>query len=286
MHHAKRSAHGFLLLMVGLLWLGMAGGCSTNPATGRSQLLLISEKQEVAMGLSAEPGLIDSYGGPVKDEIVQQYVKGIGQKLARHSWRDNMPWDFHVVDSAVINAFALPGGKIFITRGLMEKFSNEAQLAGVLGHEIGHVSGRHQADQISRAIAVNVGVAAAGIATEEKWVGIIGGVGGNLYLLKYGRDQELESDDFGLKYMTKEGYDPSAMIRVMEILREAGGGSGIEMLRTHPLPDTRIDALKDQINTRYPHTQNNPQYRTFPQRYQEKALSRFKKLPAPKHNPK
>lgn len=285
MNTLQRLAIRIFVFFIGLNAIGLAGGCSTNPATGRSQFLLISEKQEVSMGLSAEPGLINSYGGEVKDPVIQQYVKDIGQRLAVHSWRDNMPWDFHVVDSAVINAFALPGGKIFITRGLMEKFENEAQLAGVLGHEIGHVSGRHQADQISRAIAVNVGVAAAGIATEEKWVAIIGGVGGNLYLLKYGRDQELESDDFGLKYMVKEGYNPAAMIRVMEILREAGGGGGIEMLSTHPMPDTRIDALKDQIATRYAHTQNNAQFQSYPQRYQEKVLSRFKKLPPPKHNP-
>ncbi len=282
---------GRWLVTLLLMLTAVLGACSVNPATGSRQFNVLSEEQEVAIGSDAAPQFIESYGGVIPSPQIQAYVENIGQRLAAVSERPDLPWEFHVVDSSVINAFALPGGKVFMSRGLLAKMKNEAQLAGVLGHEIGHVTAQHIGQQMSRQIALSAGLIGLGVAaqiSEEDWVNILGvgaGAGGSLYLLSFGRNQESESDDLGLRYMTKLGYNPVGQVQVMEILKAAsgGGGGGPEWLMTHPLPETRIERLEDIIRKRYPDYNDPRKYQFYEGRFQSSVLQRLDDLPPARH---
>lgn len=279
-----RDAAGILLLCVA--WLLPA--CSINPATGQRQFNVLSQQREIALGEEASPQFLAEYGGPIPSPAIREYVSNIGLRLASVSERPNLPWEFHVVDSEVINAFALPGGKVFMSRGLLAKMNNEAQLAGVLGHEVGHVTAQHIGQQMSQAIAVQavaVGLGIAGAVSDEDWLKVLGvgaNVGGGLYLLSFGRNQEIQSDELGVRYMTKLGYDPNGQVQVMKILKQASGGGGsIEFLSTHPLPDTRIEHLEKRIAAG---TDLSPgPYRFYEQRFKTNVLDELKKLDPPKH---
>ena len=266
-----------------------AGGCQTNPDTGRSQFIVMSPEEELSLGEEAQPEFIKSYGGEVESEALKKYVTDIGLNLASQSYRPDLPWEFHVVDSAVINAFALPGGKVFMSRGLLEKMDNEAQLAGVLGHEVGHVTAKHVNDRMANAMAVQGVLAGIGLASQtsdQAWLGALGvgaEFGGSVYLLKYNRDQEHESDELGVKYMAKCGYNPMGQVQVMEILaREAGSGGTIEMLSTHPHPESRVERLRGIIEMEYPEYADS-QDGFFADRFAQIAKAELQKLPPPKH---
>lgn len=271
---------GFIAAMSLAAWL-LPGGCSRNLATGQMQYNMIGEDQEVGLGAQAAPGFIKEGGGELPNSQVVSHIAALGRRLAAVSERSALPWEFHVLNSPVINAFALPGGKVFITRGLLEKMENEAQLAGVLGHEVGHVTAQHIGQQMTRAKTLEIGLVVAGTVTENQWVQTLGGQGGQLYLLKFGRDQESQADELGLRYMTKLNYNPSAMVGVMNILKAATGGDGIEWLQTHPMPDTRIQRISDQIKKDYAATQNNPQYVLKAAEFQTNILAPIKALPPP-----
>jgi predicted Zn-dependent protease len=267
-------------------------GCSTNPATGEKQLNWVSADREKALGAEAAPEFVKQYGGDIPSNAIQQYVSDLGHKLAAVSERPDLEWEFHAVDSSVINAFALPGGKVFITRGLMQELNNEAQLAGVLGHEVGHVTAQHIGQQMTRAMiitGIGVGVGVAGEQTDNDWLKVLGvgtSVGGGIYMLSYGRDQETQSDELGVRYMTKLGYNPIGQIQVMKVLKRAsgGGGGGMEILSTHPLPDTRIRHLNEHIKDNYPDYDDPQKYRINRDRYQRSVLDVLKKLPPAKHD--
>lgn len=267
-------------------------GCSTNPATGEKQLNWVSADREKALGAEAAPQFVQQYGGDIPSPAIQQYVSDLGHKLAAVSERPDLDWEFHAVDSSVINAFALPGGKVFITRGLMQDLNNEAQLAGVLGHEVGHVTAQHIGQQMTRAMIITglgVGVGVAGQQTDNDWLKVLGvgtSVGGGLYMLSYGRDQETQSDELGVRYMTKLGYNPIGQIQVMKVLKRAsgGGGGGMEILSTHPLPDSRIKHLNSFIKKQYPDYDDPQKYRINRDRYQRTVLDVLKKLPPARHD--
>ncbi|HCT43868.1 MAG TPA: hypothetical protein DF699_01485, partial [Phycisphaerales bacterium] len=188
-------------------------GCTTNPATGERILTLYSWEDEKEMGASAAAGLADQFGGEVEEAIPSDYVRTVGMKLTTgvEQGVPDLDWEFTLLNTDVINAFALPGGKIFFTRGLAERLTDEAEMAGVLGHEIGHVTARHGNQRISTQIGFNallVGAAVAvGVADEDSSVRSVGqvavpglAIGGNLVLLKYGRDDESEADMLGMRY--------------------------------------------------------------------------------------
>lgn len=267
-------------------------GCSTNPATGQKQLNWLSADREKTLGAEAAPEFVKQYGGDIPSPAIQQYFSDLGHKLAAVSERPDLEWEFHAVDSSVINAFALPGGKVFITRGLMQELTNEAQLVGVLGHEIGHVTAQHIGQQMTRAMIITglgVGVGVAGEQTDNDWMKVLGvgtSVGGGLYMLSYGRDQETQSDELGVRYMTKLGYNPIGQIQVMKVLKRAsgGGGGGMEILSTHPLPDSRIKHLNSFIKENYPDYDDPQKYRINRDRYQRTVLDVLKKLPPAKHD--
>ncbi|MCL4222203.1 MAG: M48 family metalloprotease [Phycisphaerales bacterium] len=279
------------LTALSLLAFGAAlVGCSSNPTTGRSQFNLLSRDQEIAIGEEAKGQLTAEYGGAVADAQAQAYLKEVGSKLAAQTEGDSpsLPWEFTLLDSAVVNAFALPGGKTFISRGLAEKFTSEAELAFVMGHEVGHVTARHQNQQISRQIAASIVVAGIGIAANESdsdvvkaGVPVVVGAGTGLYLLRFGRGQELEADELGMRYMTKVGYDPAAARDAMNVLKElsAGGERPPELLSTHPYPENRLDQINHRLRTIYAEQVGNPDYKRYETEYKRRMLNRLVMLP-------
>ncbi|MES1244652.1 MAG: M48 family metalloprotease [Acidobacteriota bacterium] len=231
-----------------------AAGCSTNPATGKRQIALVSEEQEIAMGREADQQVVQQIG-LYQDQDVQAYVSRLGKQLAADSERPNLPWTFRVVDDPVVNAFALPGGFIYVTRGLMTHLTSEAELVSVLGHEIGHVTGRHSVEQMSKAQLAQIGlIAGMVIKPELAQFGDLAQTGLGLLFLKYGRDDETEADSLGLRYLVREQYNPNEMPQVFETLRRVSqaesqgkGGKVPNWLSTHPTEENRIKAISSQI---------------------------------------
>jgi predicted Zn-dependent protease len=237
-----------------LLLLGVAANCARNPVTGKNELSLISEGQEIQMGQEAAEQVKQSIG-LVDDPALQQYVAGIGMKMAAQSERPNLPWQFHVVNDAAVNAFALPGGPIFITRGLLAAVTNEAELASVLGHEIGHVTARHSVQQISKAQLAQIGLVAGSILSSDiaQYAGLASQGLGVLFL-KYGRDAENQADELGFRYALNQNYDVREMDDVFQTLQReselAGGGGRLpEWLSTHPNPENRVAKTQARLDT-------------------------------------
>lgn len=231
--------------------LVVVAACAVNPATGRRELMLVSESQEIQMGREADPQVTATYG-LVDDPELQRYVSDLGLRLAATSERPGLPWSFRVVDDPMVNAFALPGGFIYMTRGILAHFDSEAELAGVLGHEIGHVTARHSASQMTRQ-QLQQGVLVTGMIFSER-VREYGGLamaGLQIMNLSYSRADESESDRLGLRYISGVGYDPDAMIGVFQMLAQAGGGGEggrlPEWQLTHPYPENREAQMRDVI---------------------------------------
>ncbi len=225
-----------------------------NPATGERQLALIGEGQEIEMGREASRS-VEASIGLYRDAELQAYVGEVGGRLAGISERPELPWSFEVVDDPVVNAFALPGGFLYLTRGIMAHFNSEAEMAAVLGHEIGHVTARHSVEQISRSQLFGLGLGVSSIFFEPMR-GILGdvvGAGLGLLTLEYSRDDERQADALGVRYMWKQNWDPRASIQVHQTLarlREEGEGGGLPTwLSTHPSPEDRIERLREQIDT-------------------------------------
>lgn len=254
--------------------LTLTPGCKTNPSTGRSQLILLSSNEVASMGHEARPQLTAEYGGEVPSAQLRDYVSGVGRRLAKHvepEFKD-VEWTFTTLNSDVINAFALPGGHVFMSKGLLVKMEDEAELAGVLGHEIGHVTGRHVDERLSQTLAAQFGVAAVGIASGSELITAGTQMLAQGSLLKFNRDQEAEADRQGLKYMVKAGYDPAGLKGVMAILIEASkGASQPEFLSTHPDPARRLRDVTALIEKDYQNTQNNPEYQRFKGRFQREV---------------
>lgn len=286
---------GGRLLCVLLGVLTLVTGCTTNPATGKRSFTLLSWEEERQMGAEAAPQFTEQFGGEVPNQQLQGYVSGIGLRMTEvvEEGVPDLQWEFTLLNTGVINAFALPGGKVFFTRGLAERLDNEAQMAGVIGHEIGHVTARHGNQRISKQIGFNIAITGAaiavGVADEDSDVRKYGqyavpamAIGGNVVLLRYGRQEELEADRLGMRYMSRVGYDPVAQRQVMEILEAASAGPRPpEFLSTHPYPESRIEQINKLLKTQYAATQDNPDYQLYAGRYQQQFLAVIKKLPAP-----
>jgi len=229
-------------------------GCSTNPVTGERELILISREQEITMGQEAAPRFEEEFGGRVADETLQSYVQSIGGALAARSDRD-MPYEFILVQSGTPNAFALPGGKVFITAGLMSYMTNERQLAAVLGHEVGHVAARHNVKRMQMQMGTALLLDIAERAVSGKGQGAqrakdIGQIIGAMVNLRYSRDDEYQADKLGVEYMSRAGYNPWGMVELLTVLMnlsEEEGGRLEEMFRTHPLTSNRIEEARETI---------------------------------------
>lgn len=233
--------HTSSCLLLALLFL--FNSCSKNPVTGKRDLMLMSTEQEIAMGKQADPEIVKSFG-LYNDPTLQRFIDEKGQQMAAVSHRDELKYEFKIVDSPVINAFAVPGGYVYFTRGIMAHFNNEAEFAGVLGHEIGHIAARHSAKQYSKGILAQIGlVAGMVISPEFAQFGELAQTGLGILFLKYGRDAERQSDKLGVEYSTKIGYDAQEMAEFFHTLErksgQEGGQSIPNFLSTHPSPGDR-----------------------------------------------
>ena len=235
------------LIIVAIALIQRWNNQEENPYTGRVQNINMTSEQEIAIGLQSAPEVAQQYGGLYADERLQTLVDVIGDRLVQNSIARESPYEyeFHLLaDDETINAFALPGGQIFITYALFKQL-NEAQLAGVLGHEIGHVIGRHSAERIADSNfwkTVSMGASVGADAGS-----LVGSIGQNT-LLTNGREDELESDDLGVLFMMQSNYQPEEMIGVMKILKAAAGPDRVpEFQSTHPDPDNRIERIQESI---------------------------------------
>jgi predicted Zn-dependent protease len=244
----KYHPHGPVAALVALVTIT---ACATNPVTGKRQLALISEAQELEIGKSAAAEVRATIG-LVDDPELQSYVQSVGTELARTSQRPQLPWSFGIVDDPTPNAFALPGGYIFITRGLMSLMNSEAELASVLGHEIGHVTARHSVTAISRQQLAQLGLGLGGILfPETQPFGEAIGMGLNLLFLKHGRDAERQADRLGFEYALGEGYSMREMTDVFSALERAGDEQRSALptwLTTHPSSGERIKLVQQWIS--------------------------------------
>jgi predicted Zn-dependent protease len=235
--------------------------CATNPATGKREFSLMSEAQEIELGRQMD-GEVRKEMGVYADPELQRYVESVAMPLARGSERPNLPWHFTVVDEPAVNAFALPGGYIYVTRGILPFLRDESQLAGVLGHEIGHVTARHSAQQYTKATSAGVGVTLLSIFVPEArpFQGLTETALGVLFL-KYGRDDELQADALGVRYTAASGWDPAGvagMLRTLGRLDEADGSRrGIpNWLSTHPTPADRVEKIQAAVAAAEPNVAN------------------------------
>lgn len=226
-------------------------GCAINPVSGQRDFVLISEDQEIAMGADGARSVAATIG-EVQDPALQQYVQSLGQRLAVDSERPHLPWTFRVLDDPTPNAFAFPGGYIFITRGLLGLMGNEAELVSVLGHEIGHVTARHSVIMMSRAQAAQIGLGIGGMLSPElAQFSEAAATGLSLLFLSYGRDAERQADDLGFGYALDHGYDVREMVNVFAALQRAGDMAGQSPLpswqASHPEPAERIQRIERRL---------------------------------------
>lgn len=217
--------------------------CAKNPVTGKRDFMLLSTEQEIALGKESDPEIVATFG-LYEDEALQRFITTKGKEMAAVSHRPELPYEFKIIDSPIVNAFAVPGGYVYFTRGIMAHFNNEAEFAGVLGHEIGHITARHSAKQYSNAALAQFGLLAGSVISPEfAQVAELAGTGVQLLFLKFGRDAESQSDKLGVAYSTKIGYDAREMAGFFETLSRLGDQSGASeiptFLSTHPDPANR-----------------------------------------------
>lgn len=274
-----------LMCVLALTILPAAVGCQRSPVTGESRLNLLSPQQEVELGREAAPQVVEELGGLYNNAEVRSYVQQVGQRVAAPARNPELPYEysFDVIDNDMVNAFALPGGPIYVTRGLLANLENEAQLAAVLAHEVTHVAGQHSAAAISRQMVTSLGLEAAVAAltrtrgeTVGRGVGQIGQIAAGLQQMSYSREHEREADNYGLRYLVAAGYQPRAMVEVMRMFeRQEGGGGTPEFLRTHPNPGNRVEYLEQTIRENYSRAANDPNMMVGRERYQQQVLGRL-----------
>jgi predicted Zn-dependent protease len=251
------------LVIVGISLFTYFGRSERNDVTGETQQVALSHDQEIALGLQAAPEMADMYGGLVQDPNAQALVDDICKRLIQNSDAGQTDWPFEchlLADPETINAFALPGGQVFLTAGLYNKLESEGQLAGVLAHEIGHVVARHSAEQLAeQQLAQGISGAAVIAATDPNdpnsgaTAGQISAMVASMVTLKYGRDDELQSDQLGVRFMSEAGYDPRSMLGLMQILAESSNGAAPpEFFSTHPNPENRIARIQEAIAAQFP----------------------------------
>lgn len=269
----RRRLIGFLII-VAIAFVMYFANTETNPITGEKQHVSLSPKQEIQLGLQSAPEMAAQMGGEVSsNDPKAREVQRIGYDILQNSRANKGPWkyQFHLLkDPKVINAFALPGGQIFITTGLLNELQTEAQLAGVLAHEMGHVIQRHSAQQMAKSqlgqmLVTAVGVGASDDSQRAYQAAMIAGMVNQMTQLHYSRKDELEADQWGLILMSEAGYDPKAMIEVMKILEKSDkGGHKPEMLLTHPYPESRIEKINEYLS-KHPPEQNQTEGRDLNQ---------------------
>ncbi len=244
------------LVIVAIALISYFGASQYNPVTGEDQHVSLSTHQEIALGLQAAPQMLAQYGGLYPDQRWQDLIDRIGFGIVENSDVAKTDWqfDFHLLnDSRTVNAFALPGGQVFITRALVQQLSTEGQIAGVLAHEIGHVVARHGAQHLAKSELTQGLVGAVLVASEDARAAQVAAVIGQLVNMKYGRDDELQSDELGVRFMSQAGYDPRAMVEVMRTLDQLSSSARPpEFFSTHPNPENRIQRIQEAIRKHFP----------------------------------
>jgi predicted Zn-dependent protease len=238
--------------------------------TGQSQLMLVSEDQEIQVDRKHSPHQFSADYGIVQDKALNDYVNQTGQRIASQTHRSRMPYSFKAVNATYVNAYAFPGGSIAATRGILLNMESEAEFAGLLGHELGHVNARHTAEQMSKGqmIQLGVGIAAAYIGTKSSSYGqvaaTLGMIGAGALLSYYSRDNERQADALGMEYMVKTGYNPNGLVELMAMLRSMSKHkpNAIElMFATHPMSDERYETAIERSETEYASARNLPMHK-------------------------
>ena len=271
-----------LLAAMGVMFAAPVG-CQRVPTTGERAFIVLSWDQEIALGREAAPELEKEFGNPLDNLPVQAYVRAVGQRVAgavRHTDLPQLSYQFTVLDSDVVNAFALPGGPVYVTRGLLENLKTEGQLAAVLAHEITHINSRHGSQQISRQMGIQILLAAAAAAAGRTEKGArmatqaedLAKVVVSLINMKYSRGMESEADRFGLDYLAASGYDPREMANLLGVFVSMGGPRAPEILSTHPNPEARLGAVEQMIRAKYP----NRGGRVADDEYRREVLNRLR----------
>jgi predicted Zn-dependent protease len=250
-------------LLLALMLFGLSlGGCAVNPATGQQSFTpFMSPAQEARIGRQEHPKIMRQFGGAYDDPEIQKYVTGIGNQLARTSELPNLAFTFTVLNSEVVNAFALPGGYVYVTRGLLALANDEAELAGVLAHEIGHITARHSAERHSRGIVTGLGAAVLGALSGERAVANLLQTGAELYVRSYSREQEMQADTLGVRYLSRVGYDTGAVASFLRVLQahsrieaqlagKPGAADRFDLMATHPRTTDRVAAAVQNSGVR------------------------------------
>ena len=249
---------------------GLFAGCATNPVTGRSQLMLVSEDEEIQIDKQNAPYQFSADYGTAQDQRLNAYIDRTGKNIAAQTHRPHMPFNFHVVNAIYVNAYAFPGGTIACTRGILLSLDNEAELSALLGHELGHVNARHTAEQMSKGMLTQTVVGGLAVAAGTQGAGYgnlasqLGQFGAGALLASYSRDNEREADALGMEYMVRAGYSARGMVGLMDVLRSMGKHkpSTIElMFSTHPMSDERYRTAVETADTKYKSAQSKPMYR-------------------------
>lgn len=245
--HRRMTRRDFLWL-ASLSAAGTLAGCAVNPVTGQRQLMLMSEPEEIGIDKQHSPHQFSADYGALDDAALNSYISGVGTKMTALSHRPQMPYSFRGVNATYVNAYAFPGGSIAATRGILLALENEAEFAGLLGHEIGHVNARHTAQRMTKAMLLGALVAGGTVyvqAADKKYAALasaLGGIGAGLLLARYSRDDERQADALGMEYMTKAGHNPKGMVGLMEMLVSLSKHkpNALEMMfATHPMSDER-----------------------------------------------
>lgn len=267
------------------LWLtfmsatGLLVGCATNPVTGKSQLMLMSEKDEIGIDKKHSPHQFSNDYGVVQDKRLNDYIRKTGKMMVPHTHRPQMPYAFQAVNATYVNAYAFPGGSIAATRGILLTMESEAELAALLGHELGHVNARHTAEQMSKGTLTQVfmvGVAIAASTQGKEWgqlAQVAGMVGGSALLAKYSRDNEREADALGMEYMVKSRYSPQGMVDLMDMLKGLSKhkpGLSQTLFATHPMSTERYNTTIKRVAAKYSADHDNPIHR---ERYMDMTAS-------------
>jgi predicted Zn-dependent protease len=268
-HHLEERLYQHKMTRRDFLWLASVStasialpGCAVNPVTGESQLMLMSETDEIQVDKENSPHQFSADYGTLQDKALNNYISEVGNRMAAVSHRPDMPYSFQGVNATYVNAYAFPGGTIAATRGILVSMKNEAELGGLLGHELGHVNARHTASRMSKTMLVglslNLGLAV--MSTSQKYgrytqlAGLLGQVGAGMLLAHYSRSDERQADNLGMEYMTKAKHNPQGMVGLMELLNTMSKHkpNAIEtMFSTHPMSSERYQTAKESADTQY-----------------------------------
>lgn len=241
----------WMSLVIILLLVFLNVGCAINPLTGEEELMLFSQDEDLQIGRGYAPEIEKQLGGKVTDDRLSGYVDMVGQKVARVSHRPDIEYHFGVVQDKMVNAFALPGGYVYVTAGILQHLKSESQLAGILAHEVAHVVARDTMAAMSRDIGISVLLGAVQASDAPGGAVRAANLAAQILSLKYSRQDEIDADMAGMDYMVQAGYKPIAIVETMQMLQEQQKVRPIEFLSTHPNPEHRIEYLQERIAQRY-----------------------------------